>query len=151
MPYITVVQAAGHYKQTRNGAFMEAFINIGVSVILTWKIGLVGVMIGTLCANLFRTIQYSVYMSRNLLPRSLWIIFTRIAWTGGTSLVSVAFCELITSICIGQIDNWTEWIISGFLCFGICCVVTLLSTMIFYKSDFLATFSIIKRLLNRKK
>lgn len=151
MPYVTVVQAAGHYKQTRNGAFMEAFINIGVSVILTWKIGLVGVMIGTLCANLFRTIQYSVYLSRNLLPRSLWMIFARIAWTVGNSVVSVFLCKMLISGCIGQIKNWTDWVISGCLCFGICCVATLVSAVVYYRSDLLTVFSIIKRLLSRKR
>ena len=151
MPYITVVQAAGHYKQTKNGAFMEAFINIVVSVILTRKIGLVGVMIGTLCANLFRTIQYSVYLSKNLLPRPFGMTFARIVWAGGNFVVSVVFCEMLISKCFGSIENWTTWVASGCMCFVACCTVTILSAVMFYRSDFYSMLSLGKRLLSRKR
>lgn len=66
MPYHTVVLAAGRYKETKNGAFIEAGINIVVSLALIWKWGMIGVTLGTVAAMLYRTIDYIVYMSKNL-------------------------------------------------------------------------------------
>ena len=150
MPYITLVQAAGHYRQTRNGAFMEAFINIVISVALTWKIGLVGVVIGTLCANLFRTVQYSVYLSRNLLPRPIRITLWRMGWTLANCLVSVAVCEWLMSFCLGQITSWGSWCAGGILSFAVSSSITLASAWLFYRADLRGTVGIVKRILNRK-
>lgn len=66
-----LVDAAGHFKQTRNGAIFEAFLNVIVSVTLVIKFGLIGVTIGTFCALLFRTLQYSIYASKNILQRNI--------------------------------------------------------------------------------
>ena len=73
MPYQMVVQAAGHYKQTKKGAIIEPILNIVLSIIFVFRYGLIGVSIGTLAATVFRTVQYSMYMRRNLVIRS-WII-----------------------------------------------------------------------------
>jgi len=67
IPYHAVVLAAGHFKQTRNGAFAEAFINIVVSVVLVKVWGIIGVAFGTLFAMVFRTFQYAIYLSKNVL------------------------------------------------------------------------------------
>lgn len=75
LPYQLVVQAAGHYKQTKKGAIIEPIINITVSVILSIRYGLVGVAIGTLVAVIFRTIQYSNYMSKNIVKRNKFISY----------------------------------------------------------------------------
>ena len=67
-PYQLIVQAAGHYRQTRRGAIIEPVINIVISVIAVWRFGMVGVVCGTLAATVFRTVQYAVYVSKNLVP-----------------------------------------------------------------------------------
>lgn len=73
LPYQAVVEAAGHFKQTKNGAIFEPVMNIVLSIVLVLKYGLVGVAIGTLSATMFRTMQYSVYMSKHILKRSIFI------------------------------------------------------------------------------
>lgn len=78
IPYQTITEAAGHFKQTRNGAFVEAGLNIGISVLAVSRFGLVGVAAGTVVATIFRSVQYSVYLSRNLINRSLWIFWQHV-------------------------------------------------------------------------
>lgn len=69
--YNIIVKAVGHYKETQNGAVIEAFINIIVSVALVWKYGLIGVAIGTLLAMCYRTFYFTFYLGKHILNRSI--------------------------------------------------------------------------------
>lgn len=62
LPYQNLVEASGHFKETRNGAIGEAVINIVISVIFVRKWGCIGVAIGTIVAMTVRTIQYAEYV-----------------------------------------------------------------------------------------
>ena len=73
IPYATSITSAGHYKQTKSGAIAEAVINIGVSIILVYKMGISGVVLGTLVAVLVRTIYFIWYLSRNILKRPVFL------------------------------------------------------------------------------
>ena len=148
MPYLTIVQAAGHYKETRNGALAEAFINIIVSVCLTIKIGLLGVVIGTL-ANAFRTIQYAVYLSKHILPRSMMRVINRLLWTIGNFYISTILCKMIIFLCGVEITQWSIWILFGVISVSICGVVTLISSYIFYRKDVVSSLQIMKRVLRK--
>ena len=71
LPYNIMILAAGHYKETQNSAFIEAGINIVLSVLLVFKYGLIGVVIGTLLALTYRTIYFAYYLSHNIIGREL--------------------------------------------------------------------------------
>lgn len=66
-PYFDLVLAKGDFKQTRNGAWLETIINIAISCILVWKLGIIGVAIGTLVSVSIRTIEIIHYASKNIL------------------------------------------------------------------------------------
>ncbi len=67
LPYNIMILAGGHYKQTQSNYIIAAVMNIVVSVVLVYKLGLVGVAIGTLAAMLYQTFWMAVYDSRNLI------------------------------------------------------------------------------------
>lgn len=69
-PYNSLVLAAGHFKETRIGAWVEAISNIIISCILVFKYGIIGVAIGTLISVTIRTIEIIHYTSQNILNRS---------------------------------------------------------------------------------
>ncbi len=71
LPYHAVVLAAGHFKQTKKGAYTEAIINIVLSIILVNFMGILGAAIATFVAMLYRTVQYAVYLSKNILQRDI--------------------------------------------------------------------------------
>ena len=148
-PYLTVVQAAGHYKQTRNGAFLEAGLNIVISVLLTYKFGLVGVATGTLIANLCRTLQYIFYLSKNVLMRSVKKPLLMMLWTS----MNVLLTYLISRIVLEQfilIESWFQWCVAGVVCTVVSLLITLLSALIFYKNTALKTINFVKSLLLKK-
>lgn len=149
MPYLTLVQAAGHYKETKNGAYFEAALNIISSVILVQFIGIVGTAIGTLLANVFRTIQYSVYVSKKLVPRKIEIVIKRILWV----CVNVGISDVICSrwFILRASENWSRWIISGICCVLVSSCVSFLTSMFFYREDTYGLLNIVKRIFARKK
>ena len=67
LPYNIMILAGGHYKQTQSNYIIAAVMNIVISVVLVYKLGLVGVAIGTLAAMLYQTFWMAVYDSRNLI------------------------------------------------------------------------------------
>ncbi len=71
IPYDNVVHAAGHYRQTKPGAYIEISINLAVSLSAVRRFGLSGVISGTLAAMSARTVYIILYLSKNLLGRKL--------------------------------------------------------------------------------
>lgn len=149
MPYLTLVQAAGHYKETRNGAFLEAGLNLTLSIVLVQFIGIVGTAVGTLAANAFRTIQYSLYVSDKLIFRSKRLIIYRLLWIGMNCSLSAAICALIFFNYAGE--GWTKWIFSAVGCVVISTVIGLVSSIVFYKADTKGLFTIGKKMIRMGK
>ena len=58
-PYRSLVHATGMFKETKNAAIIEAVINLSLSIILVWRLGLNGVVVGTLVANIYRPRPYN--------------------------------------------------------------------------------------------
>ena len=138
IPYQNIVTVAGHFKQTRNGAFMEAILNIIISVACVFTFGLVGVAIGTLAANVFRTIQYVFYMSRNVLKRKVWhfakhtIIFLSI----------LVLTNVIARLCFNiNTENVFTWIIAAIETTFVAAGLTIAADIIFYSDDMKRFFS----------
>lgn len=148
LPYQLVVQAAGHYKQTKNGAIIEPIINIVVSVVFVFNFGLIGVAVGTLAATVFRTIQYSTYVSKNIVKRSYSVTFIRCL----TSLlvgVTVFFAVQLMNLPIA--DGYLTWIFHAFIVLALSIVLTLLANFVFFRKELVLTAKKIKGLFTRKK
>jgi len=143
-PYVLLVQAAGHYKQVKIGAFIEAGINIVLTWVLVQKFGVVGAIIGTIIANAFRTTQYGWYLSKNMIQRPFFDIIKRSVWSITVLVLSV----LISQICLGYISvvGWLSWFVAAFIVFTVHAVIIFVASMIFYRSDLIDCFSLIKRL-----
>ena len=77
--YSSLIYSIGHFKQTNLIVWIEAITNIVLSIILVYKLGLVGVVIGSLVASIIRLIYFMRYSSKVILKRSIsidlkWII-----------------------------------------------------------------------------
>jgi len=107
IPYQSVVLAAGRFKETKNGAIAEPIINIVLSVILVLRFGIVGVAIGTVAAMLFRTVQYGIYMSENLVIRPVRAIVRRF----GIETAAVLSSGFAAGRIILPCENFKDWII----------------------------------------
>lgn len=131
IPYQSIIEAAGHYKQTRNGALLEAVSGIVISIVTVIYFGLIGVAIGALVSSLIRTANYVVYLSNHILHRSSWLFIKQI----GTSFL-IALLTYLASDAIGiiQADSYVSFALHGLVCGLLCVAWTLLISIIFYKN-----------------
>lgn len=147
IPYHSVVYAAGHYKQTRNGAFAEAGINIAVSAILVYFYGIVGVAVGTLVAMTFRTVQYVYYLSKNILNRSVKFFFKRMTVSILTVVVSAGVVHFIPSFGTKSYFGWVLYACAvGIIVLTVTCGIDL----IFCRKDFIGAVKVIKNAIFAK-
>ena len=148
-PYLTIVQGVGHYKQTKNGAYAEAIINIVTSVILVKYIGIVGVAVGTLIANVFRTVQYALYIDKHIVPRGKTVFARRILWTVSNILI-IYFIVSSKASQFAYLD-WKAWIVTALIISILSILLTALSSLIFYRKDFFSTILLVYRVIGKKR
>ena len=145
-PYQSVVVAAGHFKQTRLGAYGEAGINIFLSILLVWKFGLVGIAIGTIAAIGFRLFYLVYYLSHNILYRGCTIFIKQ-------SIINISCIIIIYIVCSYflshiKINSYTTWLISSTFVFTFSIIITIIVNYIINNKS---TKTIIVLLYNRFK
>ena len=112
-PVNELINAVGHFKQTKNMSLLEAGLNLIISIVLIKKLGLLGVAIGTLIAMLIRGIYMIYYFSTNILKRNIKIdlkfigiivvetlVLTLIGGTFSTKIVLTNYVEWFLFACI---------------------------------------------------
>ncbi len=136
LPYYYVIINARHFKQIKKGAYVEAGLNILVSLVLINLFGIVGVVIGTSLAMLYRTIQLVIYCSKNIIKRTPLIVMKRFAVNFVGALCSV----LVSKLFVLSINNFLELFIYtciiGLISFAILSFVNIM----FFKDDFNMVF-----------
>lgn len=150
IPYQMLADAAGHFKQTRNGAVIEAAINVILSVVLVIRYGLIGVTIGTFCAMLFRTIQYSLYSSKVILKQKILCFVKRMAVSIGEGvLIVIAFAAAKYTLFLNLQISYFGWMIQALFTSVVAFLVIFIGSYIFYKGDFKYYFSFFKKGLKK--
>ncbi len=72
VPYTTIINAAGHFKQTQGYCIIEVVINIVLSFALVKQLDIVGVAVGTVAAVGYRIIASVLYLRFNILHRRIF-------------------------------------------------------------------------------
>ena len=131
-PYEALVNAAGHFKQTKKFAFAEAGINLSISILLVRQYGITGVVIGTVIAIVFRNVVYGTYVSNVILHRKLSALIKRFCVTACTTLLIVCAARFIPMLEMVSYFNWILYAIEITL---LSIIMTFLFNMLFYKND----------------
>lgn len=125
-PYQAIIMAAGHFKQTQSSAVIEAVINIIITVICVFRLGLIGVVCGTVIAMTYRTIYFVLYLKHNILYRSI-VKFIRAEIIDGITLFVMM---LTTSFLNLENISYFAWfkmaVAAGMICALECVIVQLL-------------------------
>ncbi len=131
-PYNDLIKASGHFRQTRKGAILEAFINIALSIILVNIFGLVGVAIGTFVAMLFRMIDFINYSSKNILKVNPCSQYIRIIIIFVEFIIVFVICRFLNNVLF---DSYLVWIKYAFVIFMITLTVVLSINYIVYRKE----------------
>jgi len=127
-----LADGAGRFKETRNGALLEAVINLTLSIALTMRIGLEGVLLATLIAGIIRTTEYAVFCFKHILYVSRW----HIAKHYFILCVTFAGCYLFgKNVIMTEISNYAIWAVNAAVVTAISiCIVGVIS-LIFYRDQ----------------
>lgn len=146
-PYLLLVYATGNYEATKRGALEEAIINLMLSIILVQFIGINGVVIGTLVANVFRTVQYSLFVSKYILNRNVSLIVTHVVWMllcMGIIIPSVMYLDNFIVV-----SGWLGWIMKAGITFPFALVITGVCSILCYWQDTMYLVNKAKRVIHR--
>ena len=144
-PYESVIYAAGKFKETSNSAYIEASINIVLSVILVFKFGLEGIAVGTFIGMLYRMIYWIWFINKDIMPYPISNIVKRLSLSIGTIMIS---CLIVSALDTTGSPTLILWIKNGVLCFAVFCAVTVILNLVFDKEMFLA---ICKKAVSKRK
>lgn len=147
-PYMTLVYATGSYEQTKKVAVVEAAINLILSIVLVNIMGISGVIMATIVANLFCTSMFIYFTSKSILKRSISVVILRVIWV----LLCIALTTVLSNIigkAIAYSVSWIGWLVEAIIVFTISVVITLLMSLLFYRDDLLSlmkkALSVIKK------
>jgi len=132
-PYQTLVEAAGHFKQTRNGAIVEVIINVVISAVMTYFFGIIGVVIGSFVASLFRSIQLAVYSMKNIIKLPKLHLFKTYFLYLLTYVAIVLVCDNIVPI--PENLNYFTWLCYAVVVMVVSAVVVVAISIIFNKKE----------------
>ncbi len=144
-PYNSLIIASGHFKETRIDNYIESGLNIIISLILVFKLGMIGVMIGTLFAITFRTIDFMYHTSKYVLKRSFLEVIKRIIITS----VEFVLIFLVSKIFIINSNNYFNWFIDSFILIIISSIIVLTINTIFYRKNISNIKLIFKNIIKR--
>lgn len=145
LPYNIMILAAGHYKETQNSAFMEAGINLVLSIILVFKYGLIGVAIGTLVALLYRTIYFAWYLSHKIIERDLIHFKKHIA----TDILIILCMVLATHSFNMAHVSYVAWFILACKTGTVCLFISATLNWFFYRQEIIQLYTRIHYKISR--
>ena len=130
-PHLDLSYSANKFKELSVPAFVEAGINILVSIILVHKLGLIGVPIGTIAGMTYR-MAYQIYFTTKIVKnRKQWIFYKKLLAFSFVTLIGVAICHFVP---LTEITVW-NWVLHAFIYALIFGVLYLILSLLLFKKD----------------
>ena len=148
LPYSGITLAAGHFRETSKGAWVEVFTNLILSIILVLKFGMIGVAIGTLVAMTIRTIEFMYHTSKYILKRRQIENVKRIVVVMMEMLIIAPLGFYISNFI--DVNSYINWMVLAIIIGVIALIGVGMINAIIYKKDVKDLLNMIKRIFNRK-
>ena len=141
-PQGMLVLSAGLYKETRYRSLMQALLIIIVGVPLTFKFGIVGVLIGLSASNLYRAIDLLFFIPKYVTKLSVWLTLKK--WL---VMAFDIFLIIILSRFIPNVDNYLSWSCIAVLVGIVAVIINMLSFSVIATEEIKSLFKRIKKLI----
>lgn len=128
IPYQLLVEAAGIFKQTRNGAFLEIVLNVIFSVVFVQMYGVVGVVVGGFCAAIVRTTQFAWFSQKTVLKCSMLGVIKNYLFYFAMSVGLVAVSYALDCF---RCDSFYEWVLIAIAVFATVTIAVMGLNLIF--------------------
>lgn len=123
VPYFRIIKAAGHFKQTQNGAYISTLLNILFSIIVVIKHGLPGVALGTFIAMFYHTCYFVWYLRTNIINRSVWFFIKYLIIDTFIGFIAYFCCSSFVNPDLNYV-SWSYYALKVSIMVGIilCCI-----------------------------
>jgi O-antigen/teichoic acid export membrane protein len=135
-PFVNVAYAAGHFRETAKYAYLEAIINISISLVMVFKLGIVGVAIGTLVAMTFRMVAHVLYLKNRLIYRPVRKWLSNIAVFLGSAACAILIVVFFVKY---DVTGYLSWFIYA-LIVGSIVVLSNIAFLLIFRKSFLQSF-----------
>ena len=143
-PYLMIVFAAGHYKETQKHAYVEMCINILLSVILVRLFGLNGVAIGAIVAMLYRIGKSALYVKDSIIQYRIQNVIAKLGINTG-----VLFGSNIISrhVFTPDIQSYIQWVAYATVVFVCVSIITITLYTFVFRDDAKAFVAFARRVI----
>lgn len=121
-PYLQLTFVAKKFKETTKYAYIEAGINIVISIVLVAKYGLIGVAIGTVISVIYRFIVLIQFCKKNIIDVSIRKVIG--------DLLYVTVPIVISYLGVNKLFTFTSITMLGWVIFAIKCALIVISVII---------------------
>ena len=132
LPHLNLAYTANKFKEITLPAYIEAILNIVISVVLVRKFGLIGVAIGTIVGMTYRMIFHVYYTSRIVPERVQSIFYRKLFLFSVGSVIGFVICHRMLPFTNITVESWVVHavlycIVIGIILFGI--------SLLFFKQE----------------
>lgn len=131
-PHLNLAYIANKFKEITIPAFIEAGLNIIVSIILVKKFGLIGVAVGTIVGMLYRMVFHVYYTKKDILGRPQNKFYKSFAIFSITTFIGCISCLLLIPFSEYSLYNWIKY---GVLYTIIMSVLNIIISVLFYNKE----------------
>ncbi len=108
LPCDTLINAKGHFKETKWSAVTEASINLIVSLILLKPFGMYGLLIGSIVSNIYITLYTIIYAHKHIIEKAITQSIFRLLRTIVIIIINVSIYKYFINVYI--MKSWLEWL-----------------------------------------
>lgn len=146
LPYSSITLAAGHFKETKKGAWIECIVNLTLSILLVLKFGIIGVTIGTIVSMFIRTIEFMYHTNKYILKRSMFYSLKKVLFIIIESILIIFIYNFIPLL---EYTSYLNWCINAVLISCISILVVFFITILFFKEECQEIKQLLKKVIKR--
>lgn len=128
LPFNEMILAAGHYKNTQKIYIVGAVINVVLSILAVYSLGLIGVALGTIAAMLYQLLHMGYYVVGHLKVHSFFGTIKQYVIDG----ITIALILSATSVIPPTEASWMGWIVLSVQHAIVIAVCILTVNLVFY-------------------
>ena len=147
-PANTLIEAAGHYKNTLWRSITEGLINIAVSILLIPGYGIAGTLLGSIAAFMYRTIDVLIYTDRIFLEKCFPRTVKRICLNTFTAMIVILLLFNVTGTFV---NDFMRWIVNAVITVMFSGIALMISNAVSEKQEMKLLYSRIRALLIKDK
>lgn len=143
-PGVTIILAKGHYNETQGRALIEMTICVIGQLCFVSKMGIEGVILGTIIAYAYRTVDIVIYSNQQIMGQSPFVTFRRILL--GAAILAVASILLNWEI---QVNGYLSWILSAVVVLACAITTTMIVNTVLDRKTLRNGMGYVKEILKR--